>query len=172
MMKRLATHPNVGGVLLVSLGCEEFNRDALRHAIIVSGRPVEQLIVHETGGTRRTIAAGSAAVERIKAQADLAERVEMPISELVAGTICGGSDGTSGITANPAVGRCFDRPIDAGATCMFEETGELIGCEHIMAARASRRNWGRKMSGPWPRLKPIIRRWAMAVLHPETPMAA
>ncbi|HET6537837.1 MAG TPA: UxaA family hydrolase [Sphingopyxis sp.] len=136
MMTRLATHPNVGGVLLVSLGCEGFNRDALREAIIASGRPVEQLIIQETGGTRRTIAAGSAAVERIKAQADLAERVKMPISELVVGTICGGSDGTSGITANPAVGRCFDRLIDAGATCMFEETGELIGCEHIMAARA------------------------------------
>lgn len=52
------------------------------------------------------------------------------------GTICGGSDGTSGITANPAVGRCFDRLVAEGATCIFEETGELIGCEQVMASRA------------------------------------
>lgn len=60
----------------------------------------------------------------------------MAVSDLVVGTICGGSDGTSGITANPAVGRAFDRLIDEGASCIFEETGELIGYEQIMASRA------------------------------------
>src|SRR5690606_17114191 len=63
-------------------------------------------------------------------------RVPMAMNELIVGTICGGSDGTSGITANPAVGRCFDALVDAGAACIFEETGELIGCETIMADRA------------------------------------
>jgi len=60
----------------------------------------------------------------------------MGVDELIVGTVCGGSDGTSGITANPAVGRCFDWLIEAGAACIFEETGELIGCERIMASRA------------------------------------
>jgi altronate hydrolase len=60
----------------------------------------------------------------------------MRLDELVVGTVCGGSDGTSGLTGNPAVGRAFDRLVEAGATCIFEETGELIGCEDIMADRA------------------------------------
>jgi len=136
VMSRLATHPNVGGVLLVSLGCEGFDREGLSADIAASGRPVERLVIQEAGGTRSTIAAGLAAIERIREQARAAPRVAMRVDELVVGTICGGSDGTSGITANPAVGRCFDRLIDAGATCMFEETGELIGCERIMADRA------------------------------------
>lgn len=136
MMRRLATHPNVGGVLLVSLGCEGFDRAGLSAEIAASGRPVERLVIQEAGGTRSTIAAGLAAVERLREQARAAPRVSMRVDELIVGTICGGSDGTSGITANPAVGRCFDRLIEAGATCMFEETGELIGCERIMADRA------------------------------------
>src|SRR3546814_10911369 len=64
-------------------------------------------------------------------------RVPMRLSDLVVGTICGGSDGTSGIAANPAVGRAFDRSDDAGAICIFEETGEMIGCEGPMATRAA-----------------------------------
>lgn len=136
MMKQIATHPNVGGALIVSLGCEGFNRGALAEAIAASGRPVETLVIQEAGGTRATIAAGLEAVQRIATEADKAQRCEMGVSELIVGTICGGSDGTSGITANPAVGRCFDRLIEAGATCIFEETGELIGCEQVMASRA------------------------------------
>ena len=61
----------------------------------------------------------------------------MGIDDLVVGTVCGGSDGTSGITGNPAAGRAFDKLVAQGATCIFEETGELIGCEHIMASRAA-----------------------------------
>lgn len=145
MMSRLATHPNVGGVLLVSLGCEGFDREGLLADIAASGRRVERLVIQEAGGTRSTIAAGLAALERIGEQARAAPRVAMRVDELVVGTICGGSDGTSGITANPAVGRCFDRLIGAGATCMFEETGELIGCERIMAERAITPELGREI---------------------------
>ena len=61
----------------------------------------------------------------------------MALSELVVGTICGGSDGTSGISANPAVGRAFDMLIEDDATCIFEETGELVGCEFHMKRRAA-----------------------------------
>lgn len=136
MMKQLATHPNVGGALIVSLGCEGFDRSGLADAIAKSGRPVETLVIQQAGGTRSSIAEGIEAVARIKAEADKMPRAPMAVSELVVGTICGGSDGTSGITANPAVGRCFDRLIAEDATCIFEETGELIGCEQVMAERA------------------------------------
>ena len=136
VMNAIATHPNVGGMVIVSLGCESFNREALRKAVAASGRPVELLVIQEEGGTAATIDKGLAAVERVRAEAASVPRTEMQIDELVVGTICGGSDGTSGITANPAVGRAFDRLVADGATCIFEETGELVGCEGIMADRA------------------------------------
>lgn len=136
MMEQLATHPNVGGALIVSLGCEGFDRVGLAETISGSGRPVETLVIQEAGGTLATIEAGVGAVNRLRIEADRSERAPMTMSDLVVGTICGGSDGTSGITANPAVGRCFDRLISEGAACLFEETGELIGCEQVMAARA------------------------------------
>lgn len=136
VMEALGTHPNVGGVLLISLGCESFNREQLRRTIEASGRPVETLVIQENGGTAATIAKGVEAVARLKAIAERTPVTPMAISELVIGTICGGSDGTSGITANPAVGRAFDRLGAEGAACIFEETGELVGCEAIMASRA------------------------------------
>jgi altronate hydrolase len=136
MLERLTTHPNVGAVLLVSLGCEGFDRAELAWAIAATGRPVETLVIQQAGGTRATIEAGRFWVEQTRAQLARAERVPMDLDELVVGTICGGSDSTSGITANPAVGRAFDKLVDAGAVTIFEETGELIGCEHDMAQRA------------------------------------
>ncbi|MCO5114824.1 MAG: UxaA family hydrolase [Ottowia sp.] len=136
MMERLATHPNVGAVLLVSLGCESFNRYALAQAVRDSGRPVHTITIQETGGTRSSIAAGRQWIEEQLPALAAVPRVPMALSELVIGTICGGSDGTSGITGNPAAGRAFDQFVSEGAACIFEETGELIGCEHIMAARA------------------------------------
>jgi altronate hydrolase len=136
MMKALCTHPNVGGVLLVSLGCESFNREAVRDAALSSGRPVEVLVIQQCGGTAATIDRGLEAVARLRVKANEAPRVPIELNELVIGTICGGSDGTSGLTANPAVGRAFDIFVQAGAACIFEETGELVGCERIMADRA------------------------------------
>ena len=136
IMQALGTHPNTGGVLLVSLGCEGFNREALAQSIRESGRPVETLVIQQNGGTRSTINAGLAIVSTMKAQIVNAEQVDMALDELVVGTICGGSDGTSGITANPAVGKCFDQLVREGVTCIFEETGELIGCEQVMMERA------------------------------------
>lgn len=138
MMKALIVHPNAGGVVLMSLGCESFNREALARHAQENGRPVETVVIQQSGGTRGAIDAGLAAVARVGAIADAqAVRVPMAMSELVVGTICGGSDGTSGITGNPAVGRAFDTLVDAGATCIFEETGEMIGCEGHMAERAA-----------------------------------
>jgi len=115
---------------------ESFNREGLAATVAASGRPVETLVIQEVGGTAATIAAGIEVVARVKARAEAAPRVKMAVEELVIGTICGGSDGASGITANPAVGRAFDRFVAEGATCIFEETGELVGCEAVMAERA------------------------------------
>jgi len=138
MMRSLATHPNVGAVLLVSLGCEGFNRVDLAAFARASRRPVGTLVIQETGGTRATIREGQRWVE--SALQELAEvpRASLAVHELIVGTICGGSDATSGITANPAIGRCFDLLVEQGAAAIFEETGELMGCEQIMAARAAR----------------------------------
>lgn len=145
MMKRLCTHPNVGAVLLVSLGCESFNREELRRHIHASGRPVDLQVIQQAGGTTRTLNAGVESVKKMRAQVSAQVPVPMALNELVVGTVCGGSDGTSGITANPAVGRCFDWLIENGAKCIFEETGELIGCERIMASRAITPELGREI---------------------------
>jgi altronate hydrolase len=132
----MCTHPNVGAVLLVSLGCEEFRRTDLRRAIEASGRPVEVLVIQEAGGTRATIDEGRKWVERQLALHAGDATVPIDLSDLVIGTKCGGSDGLSGITINPAVGHAFDLLVDQGATVMFEETCELLGCETHMAGRA------------------------------------
>jgi altronate hydrolase len=145
VMEAIATHPNVGSVVLVSLGCESFNRERLRSIVEASGRPVELLVIQEVGGTAATINGGLEAVVRVRAEAAKTPRVPMAVEELVVATICGGSDGTSGITANPAVGRAFDRFVADGATCIFEETGELVGCETIMADRAITPELGREI---------------------------
>jgi len=137
MMKQLATHPNVGAALIVALGCESFNRRDLEDTVAASGRPVHTITIQENRGTRTSVADGVEwvrwALESLAAQ----PRVPMRMDELVIATICGGSDSTSGITANPAVGVAFDRLVDAGATCIFEETGELVGCEFHMKRRAA-----------------------------------
>ena len=137
MMEKLCTHPNVGGALLVSLGCEGFNKRQLAKVVEGSGRPVSTLGIQDAGGTRKTIAAGREWVEQTLATLAAHAPVAMRADELVVGTICGGSDATSGLTANPAMGVAFDLLIADGAAAIFEETGELIGMEHLMAARAT-----------------------------------
>ena len=136
MLQQLCTHPNVGGALLVSLGCEGFNRPALEEAVRASGRPVHSLVIQQAGGTRSTIQAGadwlSATLPALRAQ----RAVPMAWHELSVGTICGGSDATSGLTANPAMGIAFDLLVAQGGVGIFEETGELIGMEELMAQRA------------------------------------
>ena len=145
MMRRLCSHPNVGATLLVSLGCEGFDRAGVAQTVGESGRPVGSLVIQESGGTAATVAEGRPWTEATLAELADQKAVPMGADELVVGTICGGSDGTSGITANPAMGRAFDLLIDDGAACIFEETGELIGCEHLMAGRAATPELGREV---------------------------
>jgi altronate dehydratase large subunit len=137
IMRRLLTHANVGAVLLVSLGCESFDKRGLQKVVAESGRPVHTLTIQDSGGTQSTIKQGAQWVRDSQAQLARQTRVPMDWRELVIATVCGGSDGSSGITANPAVGRAFDTFIQRGATCIFEETGELVGCEGHMAQRAA-----------------------------------
>jgi altronate hydrolase len=145
ILKQICTHPNVAGAVLVSLGCESFDRRGLAEAVRASGRPVETLVIQELGGTSASIEAGRAAVARMLEAVKQVPRAAMNVSELVVGTICGGSDATSGLSANPAAGRAFDLLVECGAACIFEETGELIGCEHFMADRAATPELGREI---------------------------
>jgi len=145
MMKQLCTHPNVGAVLLVSLGCEEFRRSELAELVAQSGRPVKIAVIQESGGTKGTIALGRDWVRKALAAIADVPRVPMSFADLLVGTECGGSDGTSGITANPAIGVAVDHLIDNGGSAMFEETCELLGCEAHMAGRAATPELGREI---------------------------
>jgi altronate hydrolase len=145
MLQQLGTHPNVGAVLLVSLGCESMDRKTLAQTVADSGRPVHTLVIQREGGTRSTIAAGRQWIEETLRELENTPRVPMGVEDLVVGTICGGSDATSGLTANPGIGRAFDLFTAQGAATIFEETGELIGCENIMAERAVTADLGQEL---------------------------
>ncbi|WP_242132511.1 UxaA family hydrolase [Aestuariivivens marinum] len=136
VMKQLCTHPNVGGVLLVSLGCESFNRRKLAEAIDESGRPVKTLVIQNSGGTSKTIASGQEWIQQTVMSLKKTKQVKLSVEDLIIGTICGGSDATSGIAANPSVGLAFDKFVENNSTVIFEETGEMIGCFEDIINRA------------------------------------
>jgi altronate hydrolase len=141
-----ATNPNVGGVLLVGLGCEVFQIDEMKRAYgIVDGDLFQSMTIQDSGGTRKTIEAG---VERIKAMLPLvnrATRETIPASELTLALQCGGSDGYSGITANPALGAAVDLLVAHGGTAILSETPEIYGAEHLLTRRAATREIGEKL---------------------------
>jgi altronate hydrolase len=144
-MKQLCTHPNVGGVILMSLGCEGFDRHSLSQAIRSSGRPAETLVIQETGGTTLSIESGRKLLGQMLTQIASVPRAELRIDELIVGTNCGGSDGTSGLSANPAIGLALDTLVANGGAAMFHETPELIGCEHLLAQRALTPELGKEL---------------------------
>ena len=135
LMSALATHPNVGATLLVSLGCEGTDASKLVQTIQAADRPVELLRIQEAGGTEASIRQGSEIVHRLLAHLDETPRQQMTMADLIVGTECGGSDATSGIAANPAVGDFFDLLVDAGGTAIIEETLEALGCAEIASRR-------------------------------------
>lgn len=135
MMNALCTHPNVGAVLLVSLGCESFNRKRLYQTVKESGRPVKLLGIQETGGTKKTISEGIAFVSAALDEIKNTPVADLDVSDIVAGVVSGGSDATSGITANPAVGKAFDILVEKGGTAIFENIGEMIGLDDMIAQR-------------------------------------
>lgn len=145
VMSRLCTHPNVGGVVLVSLGCENFKRERLLQTIRQSGREAELVVIQKEGGTAQSIARATEAVGKMLDALARQLPVDMSLGDLTIGTVCGGSDATSGFTANPSVGKAFDKLVSLGARCIFEEPGELIGCEHLLLHRGATPEVGRAL---------------------------
>ncbi|MBQ6240588.1 MAG: UxaA family hydrolase [Firmicutes bacterium] len=132
-----AANPNVYGTVVVSLGCENCQMDRIVAAIREkTNKPLRQVIIQEVGGTLKAEALGVQYAEELAQEAAQQEREEFPLSELILGTECGGSDPTSGLAANPLIGEICDRLVDAGATAILSETTEFIGAEHILARRA------------------------------------
>lgn len=137
VMAGYAANPNVYGTLVVSLGCENCQMDLVVKAIQErTNKPLKSLIIQQEGGTLKTIEKGMRIAYEMAQQAGMLQREEFPISELIVGTECGGSDPTSGLAANPAVGAMSDLLVEAGGTSILSETTEFIGAEHILAKRA------------------------------------
>lgn len=134
----LARHPNVGAVLSVGLGCEYTQPAKIAEAVEKSGRPSASFFIQDVGGTRSSTEKGKAIVAELRETIRrTTPRVPMGFADLTLGAECGGSDGTSGLVGNPAVGRLFDRVVDAGGSAIVEEIVEMIGLEDIILARAA-----------------------------------
>ncbi|WP_213818918.1 UxaA family hydrolase [Garciella nitratireducens] len=137
VMSGFAANPNIYGTVVVSLGCENAQMDLLVGEINKrTNKPLKQLIIQEEGGTLKTIERGVRYAKEMLAEASLLQKEEFPMSELIIGTECGGSDTTSGLAANPAIGSLSDKMVGLGGTVILSETTELIGAEHILAKRA------------------------------------
>ena len=132
----LATNPNVGAVVLVSLGCESNQPHILAERIAGTGREVEVVSIQAMGGITAAVAGVTEAVAGLRSHLDVEPAVPAGWEELVVGLECGGSDGWSGITANPALGRAADWLVERGATVVLGETPEIVGAEHLLARRA------------------------------------
>ena len=141
-----AQHPNFGGILLIGLGCEVMQVSAL-----VGGRSIRAdgalryMTIQQEGGTRKTIEKGLTELRGIAEQANTATREPTPISHLMVGMQCGGSDGYSGITANPALGVASDLMVRHGGTTILSETSEIYGAEHLLTRRAVSVEVGEKL---------------------------
>ncbi|OZI66829.1 UxaA family hydrolase [Bordetella genomosp. 11] len=141
-----ARHPNLAGVLIVGLGCERNQVDALVDTQGLAKDPrVRTLVMQDAGGTRATIAAGIAAIQAMLPAANECRRTEVPASHLKIGLECGGSDGFSGITANPALGAAMDILVRHGGTAILSETPEIHGVEYLLTRRAASREVGEKL---------------------------
>jgi len=132
----LGCNPNVFGVVAIGLGCEAVPSSELLEAIQPSGKPVKAFDIQDVGGTRKSVALGVEYAREMVAEASRQPREEFPLSDLMLATECGGSDGWSGVTANPAMGAAADLLVEAGGTVILAETTELIGAEHLLAQRA------------------------------------
>lgn len=132
-----ALHPNVYAVVIIGLGCETVGHEELHKKLKAeTSKPIVSFGIQEEGGTAKTIAKAVPAARALVSEASAQSRVLCPIGDLLLGLECGGSDTTSGIAANPALGEVCDTLIDLGASTMLSETIEFIGAEHILANRA------------------------------------
>lgn len=135
----LGHHPNLAAVVLIGLGCESVSIDEVAKGISSSGKPVETITIQEVGGAKRAREIARSKISRLKSEFLPGRRTEADVSNLLVGLKCGASDTTSGITANPALGRTVDMLIDEGASCVFGETTECIGAEDLIASRGGSR---------------------------------
>ena len=141
-----ARHANFAGVLIVGLGCEANQISALLGAEqLAEGPLLRTFSIQDTGGTAKTIARGVAMIEEMLPRANEARRESVPASHLTLGLQCGGSDGYSGITANPALGAAVDLLVRHGGTAILSETPEIYGAEHLLTRRAVSREVGEKL---------------------------
>ena len=141
-----ARHANFAGVLIVGLGCEANQISALLGAEQLEEGPLLRTFsIQDTGGTAKTIAKGVAIIKEMLPQANDVSRTSVPASHLVLGLQCGGSDGYSGITANPALGAAVDLLVRHGGTAILSETPEIYGAEHLLTRRAVSREVGEKL---------------------------
>jgi len=129
-------NPNVAAVLIVGLGCETLTADIIVEGIRPSGKPVEKLVIQEEGGTLKTQEKAVRILQRWAQEVAKYKPEPFPVSKLTLAIECGGSDATSGLAANPAVGIACDKLIDEGGTVIFSEPQEMIGTQHILARRA------------------------------------
>lgn len=141
-----ASHPNFAAVLVVGLGCEVFQIGRLKDAYgIAEGEHFRSLTIQETGGTRKAVEAGVARIREMLPAADRCRREPVPASELTLALQCGGSDGYSGMTANPALGAAADILVRQGGTAILSETPEIYGAEHLLTRRAESAEVGQKL---------------------------
>ncbi len=138
-------HPNVGAVLVVALGCEQVVAETLVDAARAAGKPAETIAIQTEGGTLRTIGRGRHLAEVLAGHLARTEREWCDIKSLVVSLKCGGSDYTSGLASNPALGRFADRLVDLGGAAVLGEIAEIMGAEHVLAARASRPDVARRL---------------------------
>ena len=137
VMAGYAANPNIYGTVVVSLGCENCQMDLVVKAIEErTNKPLKQVIIQEVGGTLKAVEIAVRYAKEMVAEASMLQKEEFPLSELIVGTECGGSDPTSGLAANPAIGAMSDLVVQAGGTSILSETSEFIGAEHILARRA------------------------------------
>ena len=137
VMAGYAANPNIYGTVVVSLGCENCQMDLVVKAIEErTNKPLKQVIIQEVGGTLKAVEIAVRYAKEMVAEASMLQKEEFPLSELIVGTECGGSDPTSGLAPNPAIGAMSDLVVQAGGTSILSETSEFIGAEHILARRA------------------------------------
>ncbi|OUO45231.1 galactonate dehydratase [Olsenella sp. An285] len=132
----LGKSPNVGAVLIVTLGCEGTDHERMYEELAQTGKPVRKIAIQELGGTAPAIARGIEEARELVLAISAQQRVEAGIENVVMSIKCGASDTTSGMASNCVIGRVADRLVDLGATVVFGETTEFIGGEDLLAARA------------------------------------
>jgi altronate hydrolase len=141
-----ASHPNFAATLLVGLGCEVFQIPRMKDTYkIAEGDHFQSLTIQEIGGTRKAVEAGVARIREMLPFAARSIREPLPASELTLALQCGGSDGYSGLTANPALGIAADMLVRQGGTAILSETPEIYGAEHLLTRRAESAEVGQKI---------------------------